>query len=222
MDSGDSAILECSDDPVVFCFSLSLEAISYQLSAISYQLSAISYQILATSYQSTRHSHLTTHNSQLKTHAHTSYFLTLLLSHNYIRPGITKQLNMQNAISWFEIPSNDLDRATRFYETIFGIKLFPMDMPQLQMRLFLIDDPMTGIGGAIVYAEGFYQTSSTDGPLVYLNANPDVQLVLDRIEAAGGKIVVPKTQITPEYGYMAVFIDTEGNRIALHSVPEKA
>ena len=82
MDSGDSAILECSDDPVVFCFSLSLEAISYQLSAISYQLSAISYQILATSYQSTRHSHLTTHNLKLM---HTpltflrSYSLTITL-----------------------------------------------------------------------------------------------------------------------------------------------
>jgi uncharacterized protein len=129
---------------------------------------------------------------------------------------------MQNAVSWFEIPSTDLDRATRFYETIFGISLFPMDMPQLQMRLFPIEDPMTGIGGAVVYAEGFYHPSPTHGPLVYLNANPDVQLVLDRVEAAGGKIVVPKTQITPEYGHMAVFIDTEGNRVALHSVPQEA
>lgn len=127
---------------------------------------------------------------------------------------------MHHAISWFEIPSTDLDRATRFYETIFGIKLFAMDMPQLKMRLFPIDDPMTGIGGAVVYAEGFYQPSSTHGPMVYLNANPDVQPVLDRIEAAGGKILVPKTQISPEYGYMAVFIDTEGNRVALHSVPQ--
>ena len=129
---------------------------------------------------------------------------------------------MQNAISWFEIPATDLDRATQFYETIFGIKLFPMDMPQFQMRLFPIDDPMTGIGGAVVYAEGFYKPSATDGTLLYLNANPDVQHVLDRVEAAGGKIVVPKTQISPEYGYMAVFIDTEGNRVALHSVPENA
>jgi predicted enzyme related to lactoylglutathione lyase len=56
--------------------------------------------------------------------------------------------------------------------------------------------------------------------LIYLNGNPDVQNVLDKVEAAGGKIVVPKTQISPEYGYMAVFIDTEGNRVALHSVPQ--
>lgn len=52
------------------------------------------------------------------------------------------------------------------------------------------------------------------------SANPDVQLVLDKVVAAGGKILVPKMEISPEYGYMGVFIDTEGNRIALHSVPQ--
>ena len=128
---------------------------------------------------------------------------------------------MKNAISWFEIPTTDLNRAWQFYEAIFGIKLIPMDTPNLKMRMFPIDDPMTGIGGALSYAEGFYKPSATDGPLIYLNANPDVQTVLDKIEAAGGKVIVPKTQISPEYGYMAVFIDTEGNRIALHSIPEK-
>ena len=66
----------------------------------------------------------------------------------------------------------------------------------------------------------FYKPSSTEGPLIYLNGNPDVQLILDKIENAGGKILVPKTQISPEYGYMAIFLDTEGNRIALHSVPD--
>jgi predicted enzyme related to lactoylglutathione lyase len=75
-------------------------------------------------------------------------------------------------------------------------------------------------GGAVVESEA-YKPSATDGPLIYLNGNPDVQVVLDRVEAAGGKIMVPKTEISPEYGYMAVFTDTEGNRIALHSVPEK-
>jgi predicted enzyme related to lactoylglutathione lyase len=56
--------------------------------------------------------------------------------------------------------------------------------------------------------------------LVYLNGNPDVQNVLDKVEAAGGKILVPKTQISPEHGYMAVFADTEGNRIGLHAIPQ--
>lgn len=126
---------------------------------------------------------------------------------------------MQNAISWFEIPTIDLDRAQKFYETIFGVKLNALDVANIRMRMFPIDDPMTGIGGAIVHTESFYVPSKTDGPLLYLNGNPDVQHVLDKVEKAGGKIVVPKTLISPEHGHMAVFIDTEGNRIALHSVP---
>jgi len=127
---------------------------------------------------------------------------------------------MTNAISWFEIPVTDLNRAQQFYESIFGIQLIPMDMPNIRMRMFPIDNPMTGIGGALADTGGtFHKPSSTDGPLIYLNGNPDVQGVLDKVEAAGGKVMMPKTEISPDYGYMAVIIDTEGNRIGLHSVP---
>jgi predicted enzyme related to lactoylglutathione lyase len=126
----------------------------------------------------------------------------------------------KNAISWFEIPAIDLDRAQKFYETIFDIQMIPLDTPNFQMRMFPLEDMANGIGGAISKAEGFYKPSASDGTLIYLNANPDVQNVVDKIEAAGGKIVVPKTQISPVYGYMAVFIDTEGNRVALHSIPQ--
>jgi predicted enzyme related to lactoylglutathione lyase len=125
----------------------------------------------------------------------------------------------KNAISWFEIPAIDLNRAQKFYETIFNIQMIPLETANFQMRMFPVEDMMNGIGGALSKAEG-YKPSASDGPLVYLNANPDVQNVLDKVETAGGKIVVPKTQISPEYGYMAVFIDTEGNRVALHSVPQ--
>jgi predicted enzyme related to lactoylglutathione lyase len=128
---------------------------------------------------------------------------------------------MKHAISWFEIPTNDIDRAQNFYETIFEIKMVPMDNPALKMRLFPLDDMMTGVGGSIVKTQGFHIPSATDGPLIYLDANPDVNIVLGRVEAAGGKVLVPKTQISEDYGYMAMFLDTEGNRIALHSVPEK-
>lgn len=125
-----------------------------------------------------------------------------------------------HAVSWFEIPTNDIDRAQKFYETIFDMKMIPLNFPNLQMRMFPISSPMN-IGGALVYNEDFYQTSATAGPVVYLNANPDVQNVLDRIVAAGGTIVVPKTEISPEHGCMAIFIDSEGNRVALHSVPNQ-
>jgi predicted enzyme related to lactoylglutathione lyase len=125
-----------------------------------------------------------------------------------------------NAISWFEIPATDLARAARFYETIFGVQLVTLDTPQLKMKLFPLQDMMNGVGGALVDSGGFHKPSATEGPLIYLNANPDLQLVLDKIENAGGTIIVPKTQISPEYGYMAAFLDTEGNRIALHSIPQ--
>ena len=125
---------------------------------------------------------------------------------------------MQNAISWFEIPATDLSRAQQFYEAIFGIQLIPMDMENIKMRMFPLDNMETGVGGAVVDSGGFHKPSATDGPLIYLNGNPDLQQVLDKVEAAGGKIMVPKMEISPEYGFMAVIIDTEGNRIGLHSV----
>lgn len=132
---------------------------------------------------------------------------------------------MNNAISWFEIPATDLARATHFYETIFSTTLIPMDLPNIRMRMFPLDDIQNGIGGAVVDSGGavvdsggFHKPSLTDGPLIYLNANPDVQIILDKVDGAGGSIMVPKTEISPENGYMAVIIDTEGNRIGLHSV----
>lgn len=128
---------------------------------------------------------------------------------------------MKNAISWFEIPTTDIDRAQKFYETIFGISMITMDTPNLKMRAFPIDNMMEGIGGTIVQSDGFHIPSATDGPLIYLDANPDVQIVLGKVEAAGGQVIVPKTNISDDYGFMGVFLDTEGNRIALHSVPLK-
>ena len=126
---------------------------------------------------------------------------------------------MQNAISWFEIPTTDINRAQKFYETVFGFSMMPLDFPDMKMRMFPLDDPMNGVGGALVDSGGFHKPSETEGPLIYLNGNPDVQQFLERVEAAGGKIMVPKTEISPEYGDMGVFKDTEGNRIALHNIP---
>lgn len=125
---------------------------------------------------------------------------------------------MEHAISWFEIPVTDINRAQQFYETIFDFKMIPLDLPNIKMRMFPVDNSLA-VGGALCDSDGFHKVSATDGSLVYLNGNPDLQIILDRIEAAGGKITVPKTEISPEYGFMAVFIDSEGNRVALHSIP---
>ncbi|GAB3934270.1 VOC family protein [Mucilaginibacter myungsuensis] len=126
-------------------------------------------------------------------------------------------MTFDNAISWFEIPATDIDRAQKFYEAIFGIEMAKMDMDGYKMRMFPINDPMTGIGGALCEASEFHGPSDK-GVLIYLNANPDIQAIIDRIESAGGQVIVPKTLIAPEYGTMAVFMDTEGNRIGLHSI----
>jgi predicted enzyme related to lactoylglutathione lyase len=133
----------------------------------------------------------------------------------------TNTMPDKHAISWFEIPASNLERAQQFYETIFGFTMTKLDLPNIRMRMFPIQDPM-GVGGAVVDSGGFHKPSLTDGPLIYLNANPDVQHVLDKVEKAGGKILVPKTQISSEFGYMAVINDSEGNRIALHSIPQRA
>ena len=125
---------------------------------------------------------------------------------------------MKNAISWFEIPATNLARAQKFYEEILGIQFTSLDLPNIKMRMFPIDDAM-GVGGSLCDSGGFHKPSATDGPLIYLNGNPDVQIILDKVEKAGGKILVPKTQISPAFGYMAVILDSEGNRIAFHSIP---
>lgn len=131
-------------------------------------------------------------------------------------------MSFSHAVSWFEIPANDINRSQKFYETIFDMQMIPMDMPGFEMRMFPITDPMVGVGGALAKSEGFHNISADSGTLIYLNANPDVQIVLDRIEAAGGKILVPKTEISPDYGHMGVFLDIEGNRVGLHSIPSGA
>ncbi len=127
---------------------------------------------------------------------------------------------MKHAISWFEIPTLDLERAQQFYESIFQFKMTNLDFPNFKMRIFPVDDPndKDSISGALTFAPDYNQPHA-NGTIVYLNANPDVQLVLDRVEEAGGKVVVPKTLISDTNGYMGLFIDTEGNRVALHSIP---
>lgn len=119
---------------------------------------------------------------------------------------------MKNWVNWFEIPATDFERATAFYGQVFGIEFHKMEMMGTHMAMF----PTEGAGGAIVKGDDY--TPSTDGPVVYLNGGDNLDTPLGKIEAAGGKVIVPKTHIGDEMGYFAMFIDTEGNKIALHSM----
>ena len=119
-----------------------------------------------------------------------------------------------NSLNWFEIPVKEIARAKRFYESIFEIKMHDMEMADMKYAMFPFD-PMKGkVAGGL--AQSPMHTPSSTGSLIYLNANPDLQKVLDRIENAGGKITMPKTAIG-QNGFMALFGDTEGNTVALHS-----
>ena len=124
----------------------------------------------------------------------------------------------KHALDWFEIATADFERAIRFYEDIFQFKMNLMEVgPGLRMAAFPTN-AADSVGGALCHHPEFYKPSQT-GTLVYLNADPDLAIVLGRVEKAGGKIVVPKKQISPEHGFMAVFLDSEGNRVALHCNP---
>jgi len=124
--------------------------------------------------------------------------------------------NNTNAINWFEIPAADIDRAQKFYETIFAFQMYRMDeMMGIKMVSFPGMQGNGKVSGAIVQHE--MCIPSSEGCVLYLNANPDLQPILDRVVAAGGTIIMPRTEISPEIGYMAFFIDSEGNRIGLHS-----
>ena len=122
--------------------------------------------------------------------------------------------NTTNALNWFEIPVTDLARAKHFYQVAFSIHLEDFSMPGMEMAGFPADMGNGKVSGALV--KGGVKPS-TEGITIYLNANPDMSDVLERIAGEGGQIIMGKTQITPEIGYMAFFIDSEGNRIGLHS-----
>jgi|SRR5215831_280462 len=120
-----------------------------------------------------------------------------------------------NSLNWFEIPVTDMLRAKHFYQVILSMHMEETDMMGMQMAFFPYNTSNGKASGALV--KGEQHVPSQQGTVVYLNANPNMDTVLEKIEPMGGKVVMPKTQITPEVGYMAFFVDTEGNRVALHS-----
>jgi len=128
-------------------------------------------------------------------------------------------MELSNALNWFEIPVKDFDRAKKFYEDIFNYEMPETNMGDTRMGFFLYDMHAGKVGGAIVLNEQLHSPSE-NGSLIYLNAQPDLQIILDRVETAGGTVLKPKTIVSEEQnlGYWALMKDTEGNRVALHSM----
>lgn len=121
---------------------------------------------------------------------------------------------MKNAINWFEIPVKDYERAKQFYSKVLEGEVTDMHMEDMKYGI-LPHEKENGVGGAIVKSD--FSVPSVAGCTVYLNGGEDLQNSLSRVELAGGKIVMPKTAIG-EDGFIAQFFDTEGNKIALHSM----
>ena len=120
-----------------------------------------------------------------------------------------------NSLNWFEISVSDIKRAKSFYEPVFGIKMDQQENMGMQMAFFPSEDMNGKVSGSLV--QGPMHKPSADGSKVYLNGNPDLSNALGKIEKAGGKVVLPKTKISDDIGFMAFFVDSEGNTVALHS-----
>ena len=121
----------------------------------------------------------------------------------------------ENSLNWFEISVSDIHRAKKFYETIFGITLELQNMMGMEMASFPYEPGAGKASGALVQSN--MHKPSVDGVKLYLNGNPDLSEALSKVEKAGGKVIMPKTKISDDIGFMAFFADTEGNSIALHS-----
>lgn len=117
------------------------------------------------------------------------------------------------AITWFEIPSKNLDRATRFYEDVLGVKLKPDAMGPMKMSLFPADKGQPS--GCVIEADGY--RPSADSTTVYLNLRDDLNKPLAKVEMAGGTVLQGKTALPENMGFYAQFLDSEGNRVGLFS-----
>lgn len=122
---------------------------------------------------------------------------------------------MKNVISWFQIPVTNMDRAIQFYNTVFGITLNQAEALSAKIAIFPYDRELDGVSGALYMGAGY--EPSEKGTLIILNAGEDLLPVLSKVESAGGKIIMQKTGIGNNNGFIAKFIDSEGNKIGLRS-----
>jgi uncharacterized protein len=120
---------------------------------------------------------------------------------------------MESYISIFEIPATDISRAIKFYQAILEVDIEQMEMPGMEMGIFPYEEQ--AVTGVIMKGEG--SKPSADGVTIYLNGGDNLQVILDRVQENSGKIMIPKTHHADEIGYFAIFLDSEGNKIGLHS-----
>lgn len=123
----------------------------------------------------------------------------------------------ENIITWFEIPVIDIQRAKKFYETLFDLKMREQELMDMDIAYFPFEVGNGKVSGSLVKGN-MHLPSKGGNTIVYFNANPFIQTIIDKVEPAGGKVILTRTLITEEVGYMAIFTDTEGNSIGLHAI----
>jgi len=126
---------------------------------------------------------------------------------------IKNDRNMNSFISIFEIPATDISRAINFYKEILGVKIERLDFSEMEMGLFPYKNQT--VTGVIMKGEGYEPSAS--GVTIYLNGGDNLQTILDKVQVLGGKIIISKTPHADARGYFAIFHDSEGNKIGLHS-----
>lgn len=126
----------------------------------------------------------------------------------------SKELQRQSRVVWFEIPTDDFDRAVAFYGALFQTELKKEQFGGSQLAVFRY--PEGSIGGCVI--SGPEYRPAPDGPVIYLNADPSLDAVLARVPEAGGSIAQPATRLPGDMGVYAHIIDTEGNRVGLHAM----
>ncbi|WP_395668958.1 VOC family protein [Rhodoferax sp.] len=124
---------------------------------------------------------------------------------------------MHNAISWFEIPTTQLDRAQAFYEAVLGQPMRKEDMGPSKGAVFAYDMEADGVGGALMMGPTA-PTPSNAGVLVYLDATPSLDAALERAVAHGGQVALPRQALPPGMGFFAHIRDLDGNRVGLHAL----
>ena len=124
---------------------------------------------------------------------------------------------MNNAISWFEIPTTQLDRAQAFYEAVLQRPMRREAMGPSQGAVFAYDMAAGGVGGALMMGPTA-PTLATGGTLVYLDASPSLDAALERTLAAGGQVALPRQALPPGMGFFAHITDLDGNRVGLHAL----
>jgi uncharacterized protein len=126
-----------------------------------------------------------------------------------------QRMKRASAVAWFEIPSRDLSRAKRFYETILDCTMETNELEHREEEICIFPAEQTGVSGALIKRN--FQRPGSEGTMVYLSCDGKLDTVLSKVAAAGGRVIVPRTMVPGGHGAFACMRDSEGNHVGLHT-----